>query len=209
MLLLELRLLLKTAKAANIANAAKLLLQNESEELRSKEAVVLAAEQQDYMTSEHVILLRMDGVHCHASELACPTTIRRVHLAIISTMACSRLHAREGMTAVFSTYPCCAGCSISSNDVSSSLSSSERSTSAARCEYFAEINFSKYKAPKLVPHGNDDNCSRYVAYSRQRRLPKTIHQLTRTTNHQQAIALTKTDALTAVRKYTVITGTQI
>ena len=63
MLLLELRLLLKTAKAANIANAAKLLLQNESEELRSKEAVVLAAEQQDYMTSEHVILLRMDGVH--------------------------------------------------------------------------------------------------------------------------------------------------
>ncbi len=132
MLLLELRLLLKTAKAANIANAAKLLLQNESEELRSKEAVVLAAEQQDYMTSEHVILLRMDGVHCHASELACPTTIRRVHLAIISTMACSRLHAREGMTAVFSTYPCCAGCSMSSNDVSSSLSSSERSTSAAR-----------------------------------------------------------------------------
>ena len=74
MLLLELRLLLKTAKAANIANAAKLLLQNESEELRSKEAVVLAAEQHDYMTSEHVILLRMDGVHCHASELACPMT---------------------------------------------------------------------------------------------------------------------------------------
>ena len=30
-------------------------------ELRSKEAVVLAAEQQDYMTSEHVILLRMDA----------------------------------------------------------------------------------------------------------------------------------------------------
>ena len=161
MLLLELRLLLKTAKAANIANASKLLLQNESEELRSKEAVVLAAEQQDYMTSEHAILLRMDGVHCHASELACPTTDRRVHLAIISTMACSRLHAREGtrMTAVFSTYPCCAGCSMSSNNAYSSLSSSERSTSAAICEYLAEINFSKYKAPKLVPHGNDDNCS--------------------------------------------------
>ena len=72
---------------------------------------MLAAAQQDYMTSEHVILLRMDGVHCHASELACPTTDRRVHLAIISTMACSRLHAQEGMTADFSTYPCCAGCS--------------------------------------------------------------------------------------------------